>query len=300
LAVDSFFEVLCHNVPKVTDPNQTDANLQFRSEVTENGVFQVVVESYEAVYAALTSSETFNQIWRTTAYNDDFPADFAHLGFLTTGEARHVIEALGLEANALLVDLACGGGGPGLWMARESGASLIGVDPAEAGLAMARACSRRVGLHQRAEFKRGSFEDTGLAGSGANAVVTIEAFQYAPDKRAALAEIRRVLRPGGRLAVIAFEVDPAKVVAVPVLGVDPVPDYRPLLEEAGFEVHAYQETPQWEERVYGAFQAVIDAAATLTEEMGETAAGGVIAEATVTMTMRPYPRRVLAIASRCD
>jgi ubiquinone/menaquinone biosynthesis C-methylase UbiE len=280
----------------VTDPN----NLELSNEVTDDGVFQVVLDGYEAVYTALTSSETFNRIWRTIAYNNDFPADFAHIGFLTTSEARHLVEALGLGADALLVDLACGGGGPGLWMASETGASLIGVDPAEAGLTMARARARKVGLDQRAKFKKGSFEDTGLTESGANAVVTIEAFQYAPDKRAALAEIRRILRRGGRLAVIAFEVDPAKVVGVPVLEVDPVPDYRPLLEEAGFEVNAYDETPRWEERVYGAFQAVLDAVSTLTEEMGVQAAADVIAEATVTMTMRPYPRRVFAVASRCD
>jgi SAM-dependent methyltransferase len=280
----------------VTDPN----DLALSNDVTDEGVFQIVVHSYEAVYTALTSSETFNRIWRTNAYNNNFPADFAHIGFLTTGEGRHVVGTLNLEADALLVDLACGGGGPGLWIARETGASLIGVDPAEAGLAMARARARKVGLDERAKFKKGSFEDTGLAESGANAVVTIEAFQYAPDKRAALAEMRRILRPGGRLAVIAFEIDPAKVVGVPVLEVDPILDYRPLLEEAGFEVIAYEETPQWEERVYGAFQAVLDNAPALTEEMGEQAAAGAIAEATVTMMMRPYPRRVLAVASRCD
>jgi len=40
--------------------------------------------------------------------------------------------------------------------------------------------------------------------------MSVEAFQYAPDKRAALNELFRVLRPGGHLALICFEVDPAK------------------------------------------------------------------------------------------
>src|SRR5215211_4691463 len=39
-----------------------------------------------------------------------------------------------------------GTGGPGLWMAQQTGASLIGLDPSAAGLAAARARATRVGL----------------------------------------------------------------------------------------------------------------------------------------------------------
>jgi SAM-dependent methyltransferase len=277
----------------LTEPSEP---LPLSDEVTDDGVFQVVADGYEAVYASIAASETFNLIWRRNAYNDDFPHDFAHIGFLTTKEASRVLGTLGLGADSTLVDLACGRGGPGLWMAREAGASLIGVDPVEAGLSLARERARRVGLEERATFVRGSFVATGLEEGAADAVVTIEAFQYAPDKRAALAEIRRILRPGGRLAVVAFEVDPAKVSGVPVLGVDPVPDYRPLLEEAGFELTTYEETPGWQDRVYGAFQAVVDNADALSAEMGERAFAAVSTEAMVTLSLRPYPRRILAAA----
>ena len=41
--------------------------------------------------------------------------------------------------------------------------------------------------------------------------MTIEAFQYGPDKHAALAEVARILKPGGRAAIVCFEVDPVKV-----------------------------------------------------------------------------------------
>jgi hypothetical protein len=37
-------------------------------------------------------------------------------------------------------------------------------------------------------------------------------------------EFFRILRPGGRVSIIAFKVDPAKVAGVLVLGADPVPD----------------------------------------------------------------------------
>lgn len=267
-------------------------------DVTDDGVFHAVRDGYEAVYDALPRGETFNRIWRTNAYRAEFPVEFAHIGFLTETEGRRVLELLGVRRGQTLVDLACGAGGPGLWAARESGATLVGVDPAEAGLAAARERARQMGLSQRSEFRRGTFERTGLADAVADAAMTIEAFQYAPDKRAALAEFARILKPGARVAIVCFEVDPGKVAGLPILGVDPVPDYAPLLTEAGFAVRAYEETPGWAERVYGTFQAVVDAADALKAEIGERAAAGVLSEAMLTVATMPYPRRVMIVAAR--
>ena len=91
---------------------------------------------------------------------------------------------------------------------------------------------------------------------------------------------------------------PMAVVHVPVLGVDPVPDYRPLLEETGFIVRLYEETPGWQLRVDDAFRAILDAKDQLTDEMGLPAAEAAVAEATLTTQVKPYARRVLAVASR--
>jgi hypothetical protein len=81
-------------------------------------------------------------------------------------------------------------------------------------------------------------------------------------------------------------------------GVDPVADYRPLLEQTDFAVASYEETPGWEDRVYGAFSAIINSSVELTAEMGDQTAAGPIAEAMLTIQVRPYPRRVLFVASR--
>jgi len=97
---------------------------------------------------------------------------------------------------------------------------------------------------------------------------------------------------------VCFEVDPDRVAGVPALGVDPIADYAPILEDAGFVVDAYEETPGWEDRVYGAFGAVVDASDVLTAELGDRAAGGLLAEAMLTVGAQPYPRRVLIGAHR--
>jgi SAM-dependent methyltransferase len=267
-------------------------------DVTDSGVFRAVLDGYDAVYDALPRSETFSRLWRTHAYRNEFPEQFAHIGFLTVPEAQRMRGLLQIRPGDVLADLACGAGGPGLWMAAQSGASLIGVDPSPAGLAAARARAGEAGLAGRARFHQGTFEQTNLPDGAADVLMSVDAFQYAPGKRAACSEFFRVLRPGRRLAFIAFEVDPAKVAGVPILGADPVPDYRPLLEAAGFSIEVYEETPGWQERVTAAFGAIAGASDTLAAEMGERAAASAVAEAMLTVEIQPYPRRVLAVASR--
>ena len=82
------------------------------------------------------------------------------------------------------------------------------------------------------------------------------------------------------------------------MGVDPVGNYRPLLELAGFDVLAYEETAGWAERVEAAFSAIVNAADVLAGEMGEQASASAVAEAMITLEIQPYPRRILAVASR--
>jgi len=79
-------------------------------EVTETGVFQAVLDGYDAVYDALPRGETFNRLWRAHAYQDDFPAEFAHIGFLTVPEAQRMREWLQIGPDDVLADLACGAG----------------------------------------------------------------------------------------------------------------------------------------------------------------------------------------------
>jgi len=278
--------------------DQPSTSEELIDSVTDDGVFHAVQDGYEAVYSALPNSDTFNRLWRNNAYYGEFPADFAHIGFLTETEARQMLELLRLGAGDVLVDLACGAGGPGLWAARQSGANLIGIDPAAPGVASAAERARRLGLDDRAEFRVGTFERTGVGNASVDAVMTVEAFQYAPNKRAGLAEFARILKPGGRVAIVCFEVDPARVQGLPVLGVDPIIDYAPLLRDAGFTIDAYEETTGWSERVYGAFGAVIEASDALNAEMGERAAAGALSEAMLTVATRPYPRRILTAATR--
>jgi SAM-dependent methyltransferase len=150
----------------------------------------------------------------------------------------------------------------------------------------------------RAEFAQGTFAHTGIASGSADAVMTVDALQYAPDKSGALAEVARILRPGGRFAFVAFELDADRIAEVPGVWEDPIGDYRPLLETSGLSVLSYDQTPGWEDQVSGGFGAIVAHQADLEMEMGSPAATAAVLEASITLGLHPYRGHVLAVAVR--
>ena len=95
-----------------------------------------------------------------------------------------------------------------------------------------------------------------------------------------------------------YACDPERSRGLPVIGEDPVDDYRPLLEEASFRVLTYEQTPRWHDRLFAAYGAVIDAQQALREEMGEIATAAMLSEMTVTLQRDIYRGRVFALAER--
>jgi len=257
----------------------------------------LVASGYEAFYATWGHSPTLRQIWRQHVTGADYPEEFAHISFLSLAQLRSLVEGLALTADQLLVDLACGAGGPGLWAAKETGSRLVGIDLSP--MAAKRASERvgTLGISGRATFGQGTFEATGLESASADAVMSVDALQYAPDKNAALVEVARILRPGGRFAFVAFELDPQRVAGMPFWD-DPVPDYRPLLEQVGFDINEYSQIPHWADQVAAGFGAILAQQDALEAELGEAAAAATVMEAAVTTELKPYCGHVLAVATR--
>jgi SAM-dependent methyltransferase len=258
----------------------------------------LVASGYNAFFAAWGRSPTLRRIWREHVTGPDYPEAFAHISFLPLAQLRALTDGLNLAADQVLVDLACGAGGPGLWAAKETGALLVGRDLSPIAAERATERARALGMEGRAEFGQGSFEATGLASGSADAVMTVDALQYAPDKTKALTEVARILRPHGRFAFVAFELDEARIAAIPGVWTDPVGDYRPILEGTGFEVWSYDQIPHWQDQVTAGFGAVIAERDALETELGEAAAAATVMEASITLDLRPYRGHVLAVAAR--
>ena len=257
-----------------------------------------VAGGYDTFYAAWGKSPALRRIWRENVTGPDYPEDYAHISFLPLAQLRALAEGLTVSTDDLLVDLACGAGGPGLWAATETGARLIGIDLSPVGVERANERSAALGMSGRATFRHGSFVSTGIEPGAADAAMTIDALQYAPDKFAAIRETARLVRPQGRFCFVAFELDAERVQGTGVWEEDPVGDYRPLLERAGFAVLSYEQMPAWREAVTAGFGAVMDEREVLTAELGEAAATAIALEAEITLQLEPYRGHVLAIAER--
>ncbi len=258
----------------------------------------LVSAGYDAVYGAARKSPTLRRLWHEHAEGLDFPEEFGHISFTTLPELRRIVAELRLSPGDTLVDLGCGMAGPALWVTRETGSSLIGVDLSRVATEQASARAAELGLAEQARFIVGSFADTGLETNSADGAMSEDALQYAPDKQAAMAEAARILRPGGRLVFTAYELDPERAASLPILGVDPVDDYRPVLAQAGFGVEVYEEVPGWPEPMTTTYSALLDAKEPLTQEMGDAAVGVLFMEMSMTLEQKPYRRRVLVASTR--
>jgi SAM-dependent methyltransferase len=217
--------------------------------------------TFETTYAS-PASRVQERIWREV-FGAEYPEGVDPYSYVTSSELRRFTEDLDVDPGDTLVDLGCGRGGAGLWVALQTGTRLLGVDIAEAALVAARERAALVGVD--AKFLRGEFEATGLDDALADGVMSVDALLFTPDKAAALRELRRILRPGGRLCLTSWDYHRQPAGRPPQ-----VPDHRPLAEAAGFRVVAYDETARWREYAEATGGALVAAVEELAAESGTT------------------------------
>ncbi len=130
--------------------------------------------------------------WQQTAAC--YAATFAHAtrGFLDT-----LLDAAAVRTGMQVLDLACGTGVAAA-AAAGRGAQPVGLDFSAAMLSVARAA------HPQIRFEEGDAEALPFADASFDAVVSNFGVHHVPDPVQALAQARRVLRPGGRAAFTSW------------------------------------------------------------------------------------------------
>lgn len=135
----------------------------------------------------------------TTSFEHDSPRlaqTYDRVSDFQFDGGKRLVERLALKAGDRVLDVGCGTGRLTRWIAELVGPEgrVVGIDPLPERIALARA--HGAGLH----FEVGQAEDLGaFADASFDAVSMSAVFHWVADKSRALAEIRRVLRPGGRL-----------------------------------------------------------------------------------------------------
>ena len=118
---------------------------------------------------------------------------------------RRTVERLGLSRGARVLDCCCGSGASAIPAAEAvgPGGEVLGVDLAVGLLELARRKAARRGL-KNIDFRAGDMLGLGLPEAGFDAVVCVFGIFFVPDMRAAVRELWRLVRPGGKLAVTTW------------------------------------------------------------------------------------------------
>lgn len=118
---------------------------------------------------------------------------------------RQTIELANLQPGMRVLDVCCGTGASAIPAAIKVGAtgSVLGVDLADGLLKLARQKSHQQGL-TNIEFQCADFSNLDLPSASFDAIVCVFGIFFLPDMEAAVAELWRMLRPGGTLAITSW------------------------------------------------------------------------------------------------
>jgi ubiquinone/menaquinone biosynthesis C-methylase UbiE len=232
----------------------------------------ITAEAFDRAYGTTANSEL---MWRLAreAYGADYPGELQPCGVTTWWTLGRLVSGLRVGAGQRLLDLACGRGGVGLWVARATAAQLTGVDWSPVAVREATARAPEFVPAQRASFVVGDLAATGLESGSVHAAVCADAVFFAIDRVAVFAEMTRVLRSGARFIFTADESeDPGHPAAVP--------DWAPIIEAGGLIVESREEIPHWREDLQCMYDTWIASIDEVRHSLGNEAAEDLIQEAT--------------------
>lgn len=172
--------------------------------------------------------------------------DFGQQSFITPRYIDEIVRRTPIGPRDHVLDVGSGAGGPAVRLAETSGCRVTGIEPNEVGVEVARELAEAAGIAGRASFDRGDARRLPYPDDHFDAAISLNVVNVIEDKAALLVEVRRVLRPGGRLVLLTgtFRLDEddhetrrrlTRDHTVPLFD-DTADGYRGLLRLAGYRV----------------------------------------------------------------
>jgi tocopherol O-methyltransferase len=171
-------------------------------EGSEEGLAVSVKEKVRRYYEATT--EDYLKYYETGWHHHmhyGFDRGLPKGGNPTEHMVRHLADLASLKSGDQVLDAGCGVGGSSIWLASARGCRCVGITLVESQAALARGFAAKRGVAGKARFLVNDFTRTAFAPGSFDAVWALESFDHAPDKKAWVTDMFRLLKPGGRLIV---------------------------------------------------------------------------------------------------
>ena len=167
----------------------------------------------------------------------------------------HYFDLAALRAGETVLDLGSGSGTDAFIAAHQVGPTghVIGIDMTPEQIEKSTGLAESNGFPQ-ASFRMGYLEDLPVEDSSIDCVISNGVINLCPDKERVFAEIARVLRPGGRLALADIVTDTALPESVTcdsalwaacIGGAAERGRYRAAIEAAGLRVVRMRDNPEY-------------------------------------------------------
>jgi SAM-dependent methyltransferase len=132
------------------------------------------------------------------------PDDLAPIDEFHNGQRSATIRLArlaGVSGSEKVLDVGCGIGGPSRYLASAFGCEVNGIDLTAEFVELARMLSERTRLTHKVSYRQGDALDLPFADASFDLVWSQNAAMNISDRARLYGEMRRVLKPGGRLAI---------------------------------------------------------------------------------------------------
>jgi len=180
------------------------------------------------------------------------PDDLAPVDEFHSGQRNATVrlaQLAGLSGAEDVLDVGCGIGGPSRFLAKAFGCRVTGLDLTAEFVEVANMLARRTGLAGKVTYRQGDALDLPFPDASFDLVWSQNAAMNIADRDRLYAEMRRVLRPAGRLAIQDVAAGPGREPYYPTPWASDksisflfAPEVtREKLERAGFRVVAWHD-----------------------------------------------------------